>query len=75
MAQNDNKVAQIAAEPPKTIGYNQVSFSLEKGMKARRKGWDKGVEIFGQAPVIYCGASPWHPSKEDMRATDWEIYK
>lgn len=56
-----------------TIGYNQVSFAIERGKQARRKSWEPGVKIYGQAPVIYCGPNPWHPTKDDMRATDWVI--
>lgn len=60
---------------PTEVGYNQVSFAVERGKKARRKSWEAGKEIFGQSPVIYCGSNPWHPSQEDMSAQDWEIYK
>jgi hypothetical protein len=49
------------------MNYNQAVASIERGKKVRRGK----VEIYGQAPVLYCNGIPWHPSKEDMRATDW----
>lgn len=52
------------------MNYNQAIANVERGKRVRRGK----TLIYGQSPVIYCEAdTPWLPSKEDMKAQDWEL--
>jgi len=53
------------------MNYNDAVSALEQGKKVRRSGVPV---LHAQVPVIWTEAgSPWHPTKEDMKATDWTL--
>jgi hypothetical protein len=70
-----NKPPAAPDKSPKGLTWNQVSSRIEMGQRFRRPGSD--LVIFGLAPVVYCqtpdGAEKiYHPTKDDLKATDWQ---